>query len=864
LIEVLVLVPSYLRREQEQVEDLAALGQTLGSVFAALPQSDVIDWHPRLAALMTGEPVVGVALQRDGETLAMTGESPQAMTMPGHVRSRDGARIDLALSLEDGSRSAFEPKGNGASPRFLVLRLDASSIAQDLRGYLGRVAGIVTIIAAFVTLVTMAVVGRLVLIPLLDLRQVLTDLRPDGGTPSPRRHLTRSDELGEVFRAVEDTRERIASAMAEVEALARFPSENPNPVLRCRADGSLLYANEATRNQPEFLGADGLPNRVITDLVGMAASGNMVRGTEAVLGDRVFALKAAPVATGGYVNIYAADVTARVSAERELRTLNESLEDLVEARTRDLGANEARLRTVIDTMVDGLIVIDQTGTIETFNVAAQRIFGYGESEMVGQPVSRLMDREEANAHDSHIHRYLDQGHSKVMDRGRQVVGRRKDGTLFPMSLAVSEVGGGTGTRRLFTGVMRDISDQIKREEDLREAMECAETANRAKTDFLATMSHELRTPLNGVIGMAELLRDTDLDESQTKYAKTITDSALALLAIINDILDLSKIEAGRLELDSQPLDPRATLESVANLMDGRAREKGLVILTEPPPTPSPLVLGDEGRLRQVLLNLSTNAVKFTNGGSVTLRLAEVAPERFRFEVRDTGIGIAETDHHRLFRDFTQVSPSTSRRYGGTGLGLAICKRLVTLMGGKIGFDSWPGAGSLFWFELPMPHVRDKDTSPTQAIDLADTPPLDVLVVEDNEINQQVAEGLLGKLGHRITCVSNGLEAVDILDRRAFDVVLMDVQMPEMDGYEATRRIRQKTGPIARIPIIAMTANATNGDVEAAMLSGMNGYLSKPVTRKRLAESLAKHAVARTGDPRTSPLPGMEVTSPGKG
>ncbi|MCF8481418.1 MAG: response regulator [Rhodospirillum sp.] len=843
-IEILLLVPSYLSREKTLLTELVSLGEALGGTLIDLPGANMIDWRTRLAAIVGAKRVLGAGLFLDGTPLIIEGETPLSLTKTGFKRIGSGemGRVDLAMVLRDDANP----------PRLLVLRLDAGYIPAEMNAYVGRIAGMVALLAAIVTLVTMAVMGRLVLLPLMDLRQVLSDLRPDGGMPSPHQHLRRTDELGDVFRAAEDTRDRIATALAEAEALARFPGENPNPVLRCGFDGELLYANDAARRQAGFLDQAGRPNPVVTDLVGAAAAGGMIRGTEAAFGQRIHALKAVPVPSGGYVNIYAADVTGRVQAERELRALNGSLEDLIRARTKDLASNEARLRSIIDTMVDGLIVIDQSGRIETFNIAAQVIFGYTEAEVLGQPITILMLSDDATNHPGHVTRYLTLGQSLVMNKSRKVEGLRKDGSHFSMSLAISEVGG-TNRRdqRLFTGVMRDISDEMKREEDLRRAMELAETANRAKTDFLATMSHELRTPLNGVIGMAELLLDTSLDPHQTKYAKTITESALALLAIINDILDLSKIEAGRLELERNTFDPAKLVENVGDLMDGKAREKGLTILRLLPDGPPSFVLGDEGRLRQVLLNLASNGVKFTNTGSVTLRLTRTEDHRYRFEVQDTGIGIAEADHDRLFQDFTQASPSTARRHGGSGLGLAICKRLVTLMGGEMGFDSWTGAGSLFWFELRLEDARPDPEGKAALPPKARQTALEVLVVEDNEINRQVAEGLLSKLGHRVTCVVNGLEAVNILDERLFDIVLMDIQMPEMDGYEATRLIRRKPGPVSTLPIVAMTANATTDDVEVAMLSGMNGYLSKPVTRARLAETLAKHV---TQGPTAESLP----------
>jgi PAS domain S-box-containing protein len=454
------------------------------------------------------------------------------------------------------------------------------------------------------------------------------------------------------------------------------------------------------------------------------------------------------------------------------------------------------------------------------------------------------------------------------------------------------------------GVVRNISarkaaekklqeyaqEQERKNEELEAALVTAREATQLKSRFLANMSHEIRTPMNGVLGMTDFLLATALNSEQQEYAGSIKRSADALLRLINDILDLSKIEAGKLRLERAPFYLGSTVEETASLLALEARSKGLEFAYSAAPNLPDVAVGDSGRLQQVLTNLLGNAVKFTDAGQVgvTVELLSETREDIRIRVRvdDTGVGIAPEQQQRVFESFTQVDGSSTRKYGGTGLGLSISKQLVELLDGEIGVDSEPGSGSRFWFtarfgkpahgELPAeprpvpapkPAVQPANhTAPTassadvQALKLATAPqqpaavtgPCRVLLAEDNEINQRITLRLLQKLGIGADAVMNGQEAVEALEKRKYDLVFMDCQMPTMDGFEATAKVRSREGNTKHTPICALTANAMEGDRERCLAAGMDDYISKPVALDKLQKAVNRwiHRIeepAKTGD-----------------
>ena len=584
-------------------------------------------------------------------------------------------------------------------------------------------------------------------------------------------------------------------------------------------------------------------------LIAVAAMPETVIGAE-IAARSIPTLAAAAAVTLALVALFWAlllEVGRRSRREKELAeervVLEEANREMARAK-RQADEKSALLETTLANLSDGVTVFDANYRLVTWNDRLEEVIGLPGHLLFEGATYESIIRAQAEGGEfgsddieTEVRRRLDvvrAGSFGVYER------TRPDGRVIEIKRTGLPGGG-------FVTAYTDITPRRRGEEEMRRAREIAEAASAAKSSFVAVVSHEIRTPMNAVIGTLGLLVDTPLDTEQRRYVETARESAEHLLAIINDILDLSKIEAGKLVLEPSDFALAPLLAGSVELFRPAARERDLEIAVEVSPSLPPALRGDAGRIRQILLNLISNAVKFSQRGQIVVSVGPVTGEamptgtwRLRFSVADRGPGVPAEQRALLFQPFSQLEGPDSRRTGGTGLGLAICRRIVELLGGQVGIDARQGGGSVFWFILDLPEAERAPEAQAEPVPLAPPRRARVLLAEDSPANQLVAATLLRKEGHHVDVAGNGIEAVEATRTRPYDIVFMDMYMPEMDGLAATREIRALPGSASRVPIIALTANVMAGDRERFLASGMNGVLAKPVTGRMLSEALARH------------------------
>jgi len=519
-------------------------------------------------------------------------------------------------------------------------------------------------------------------------------------------------------------------------------------------------------------------------------------------------------------------------------------------RERENHQTTTRMTTVMGTSLDGVIVCDANGEILQFNPAAESIFGHREVDVLGEDIGSIIVPDHMrDAHEAGMERMRERGEKRVVGKGRvKLEAKHRNGRVFPVELAIQSAT--TDQGEIFIAFLRDISRRVAAEAELVAARDRALAGEKLKTDFLSTMSHEIRTPLNGLLGNMNLLRDTKLDEDQDRYVGHMETSGRLLMSHISDVLDITRYDAGKLNTRSESVNISDLLQDIIDNQNGSAAENGTSLTWRWDGAPVHWILSDNDRLQHVMMNLIGNAVKFTQGGTVDVTVENRGTDddaQLMFKVVDTGPGMSQDLVKRVFDDFVTGNTAYDRNVGGTGLGLSIAKRFVNALGGEIGVDSVEGKGSTFWVSLPVPVSNAPDAPQSDIKDDQVIQALNILLVEDNEINRIVAREMLQADGHTVAEAHNGAEGVDAAEKQSFDLILMDISMPVMDGRTATRTIRNGDGHSAKTPIVALTANAMQEEQKEFLADGMDEILTKPLSRDAL-QALVEHMAKQDPKP----------------
>ena len=583
------------------------------------------------------------------------------------------------------------------------------------------------------------------------------------------------------------------------------------------------------------------------------------------------------------------DVFTKLSfANKKINDAKDNLELKVQQRTQQLlekndefENTQKRINAIMDNAGDSIITINKNGIIDSFNLAAQNLFGYTLNEIQGKNINILMPEPYSSAHDGYLKKYFETGIQNIIGvGGREVIGKRKDNSEFPMELLVSHLT--INDENLFVGIVRDITlqkesrDILQRSneslenevnkrtvelnninKDLIQARDAALDASTIKSEFMSTISHELRTPLHSISGYESLLKMSNLDENQSEYCKKISLGTQNLLDIINDILDFSDFESGGLKVKNKNFSITNTLNDICDMFSQSAKQKGLILTHQIDKDIPVSIYTDPNRLRQIIVNLLRNAIKFTEQGSITVtaklnRTTNTNHQELLISIIDTGIGIEDEEFKRIFNPFYQIDGSVTRAHGGTGIGLAISEKLIELMGGKISIESHLDQGSTFTILLPLiaeenhdlnieneyQTIYDSNEISSNSLNVIN-PDLNkkIIIVEDNLINAELLTLILNDIGYDPDIAENGQIFLDMMKENNYDLVLMDCQMPILNGYDATKQYRHSENYEIHIPIIAVTANAMTGDKEKCLASGMDDYISKPVNPNILKKTI---------------------------